>query len=363
MLPLPASLRIQVLLHDLVEPEHAQIALLHRRHDLDIRARSLHIAGQVIPDQFDRKADNAVRVILLHKEKIAAFVRQFRADSVIDPVRVHDDVALLCLPENRLQRNHRNRPGFNHILQHRPRSHARQLVGVPRHYQMGADRHSLQQRMEKIEIYHRHLIHDDHVLLQRFVLVPSELQSSIRVPRYLKQPVNGLRLPPGRFGHSLGRPAGRRRQGNRQPLILKYGNHRIDGCRFSGSGAAGQNQKPAAIRLQDCLHLLCVQFGSRRLLGCKNTRADSVRIPLRADIQVVQHLRAAKLRHVNSRSVDPHLAFFLPDHQLPFYRKVLKTAFDRIFPIFIIQIPFCICPGKYSGIRIKIFLFPVFRGK
>ena len=80
---------------------------------------------------------------------------------------VHDDIALLRLPENLGQGNDWHAARTDEIAQEIPWADRRKLVGVADQHQAGAVRQRLKQRLHKRHIDHRHLIEHDDIALQR----------------------------------------------------------------------------------------------------------------------------------------------------------------------------------------------------
>lgn len=87
-----------------------------------------------------------------------------------------------------------------------PASHTRQLVNVAHQHQAHVLRNRLHQIIHQDDVYHRTLIHDQRITLQRVLLVA--LVSVLRIK--LQQPVDGLGFHARGLAHSLGSSARRK---------------------------------------------------------------------------------------------------------------------------------------------------------
>ena len=71
--------------------------------------------------------------------------------------------------------------------------------------------------MHQLNIYHGHLIDDDHISLQRILLIALKAAGDSGIiwrTIDLQQTVNRPRLPAGSLGHTFGRATGGGRQGD-----------------------------------------------------------------------------------------------------------------------------------------------------
>ena len=84
---------------------------------------------------------------------------------MIDPVGVHDDQALLGLPENLRQMHGRQNPAPEHISKGEARPHRGQLVGVAHQNQPLALGDCLQKAVQQLYVHHGHFIHDHRIAL------------------------------------------------------------------------------------------------------------------------------------------------------------------------------------------------------
>ena len=84
----------------------------------------------------------------LQKKEFPAVICQRNLFSLVNPMRIDNNIALLRLPENFLQADVREHLAGNQICQHLSGPHARQLIHVPdqNHPRPLADR--LQQRLK-----------------------------------------------------------------------------------------------------------------------------------------------------------------------------------------------------------------------
>jgi hypothetical protein len=171
----------------------------------------------------------------------------------IDAVRVDDDEAVLRLPEDRVQPRDGDHVTGDQVAQNVPRAHRRQLIHVADQKQMAARLDSLEQVIHQQNVHHGGFIHDDHVRVQRVVLVARELDPLRRLD--FQQPVDGFSLHPRRLAETF-RGATRRRA---QQHGTAFGPQQLDdaardGC-FPGAGATREDA-----------HLLRERHPHRRLL-------------------------------------------------------------------------------------------------
>ena len=206
----------------------------------------------------------------LQKKEIPAFICQRNLFSFVNPMRIDNNIALLRLPENFLQADDREHLAGNQICQHLSGTHARQLIHVPDQNQPRPRADRLQQRLKQVDINHRHLIDDNHVRLQRIVLIPfkARLFAAFRHrPGQLKHPVDCPRFVASCLRHPLRRSSGRRREVKIQPFSFKIPDNCVDRRRLTSARSTGQNQNAVADALQNRLPLQLVQHQSLLLLN------------------------------------------------------------------------------------------------
>ena len=95
--------------------------------------------------------------------------------SGIDFVCIDYDIALSRLTENFRQTHHRHQSRLQDIVQYIARPDGRKLILVTDQNQSGSHRNRLQQRMHQLNIHHRYLIDDNHIGLQRILLIPFKI--------------------------------------------------------------------------------------------------------------------------------------------------------------------------------------------
>ena len=184
--------------------------------------------------------------------------------SPVDPVGIHDNIALLRLAKDSLQLHHREFPRDKQISQHLSRTHTGQLIHIPHQNQTCAGGDRFQQRLEQHHVHHGHLIDNDDVRLQRIGLISLKAYFPGIIVRertvQLQHTMNGSGLIPCGLCHSLGRPAGGCCQKNIQPSGLEISDHHIDGRGLAGAGPSGQKKYAIGDTVQHCLKLQFIQF-------------------------------------------------------------------------------------------------------
>ena len=107
------------------------------------------------------KADIAV-----DKEKIRIpAVGNIRKLTLVYPVGIGNNPALLCLAENPGQAYHRKPAAINNITQHIACPYGRQLVYITYQHQPHIARQGFQQGVHQDDIYHGALVHNQHITL------------------------------------------------------------------------------------------------------------------------------------------------------------------------------------------------------
>ena len=131
---------------------------------------------------------------------------EVRQVALVDPVGAGDDPALGRLTEHLRQPHDRHRLAGDQVGQDLARTNRGELVDVAHDQQRRAVGNRLHQRLHQHDVDHRGLVHNEQVAVERIIRVALE-SSGLRID--LQQPVNGLRLEPGRLGHALGGTPGR----------------------------------------------------------------------------------------------------------------------------------------------------------
>ena len=122
----------------------------------------------------------------------------------------HHDSARLRLSEDAGKSDYRNFPRVDDVAQNVSGSHTWQLVYIAHQHQAHVLRNRLHQIIHQDDVYHRTLIHDQRIALQRVLLVA--LVAVLRIE--FQQSVDGLGFHARGLAHSLGSSARRSRQQN-----------------------------------------------------------------------------------------------------------------------------------------------------
>ena len=221
-----------------------------------------------------------LRILALQEEKIPGFVPELQRLPLQNAVRVHDDVALLSLPEDFLECNTAESFRFHHILQHTSRPHTGKLVNISHHNQPCSRANRIQQGMKEKQIHHRHFIDDNYIRLQRMInilLKPPFLPCTFTillwsVPHRLipKQTMDGHGLVPGCFRHALRRAAGGCCEQHRFHIGKEQANDGVDRRCFACTGAAADQQNASAGGKPDRFFLQIIQCYVLVLLDMPN---------------------------------------------------------------------------------------------
>ena len=174
---------------------------------------------------------------------------QIQLLSLQNPVCIHDDVALLSLTKDFLQRNGAECSRFHQISQNTSRTDTWKLMNISHHDQPGSRSDRAKQRMKQKQIDHGHFINDHCIRFQRIVRIPLKSPEFFLRPSVFlfvllshcliaQEPVNRCRLVAGGLRHSLGRTPRRRRQEHRFHICKEKTDDGIDGRCFSGSGTS-----------------------------------------------------------------------------------------------------------------------------
>ena len=181
----------------------------------------------------------------MEEEEIIVLDAQIRHLAVNDPMRIGDNQALLCLPEDLLEGNDRHTLALDERLQETARAHGRELVAVTDENDPAAEPDRPQQMREQQHIDHGHLVHDENVAFEGIFLVMREFLIACRVKLHLQQAMDGLGFIPGQIRDTLGGTSGRCSDHDLVPLLLEAGNDGIEGRGLTGAGTAGEDQESA----------------------------------------------------------------------------------------------------------------------
>lgn len=99
--------------------------------------------------------------------------------------------------------------------------------------------------MKKSYIYHRQLVEDNRLSVERIACVARELRAIVLVPLDLEQPVDGLGGSTRDLAHALCGASRRCGERDLESVIFKQLEDSVQGRCFSRSGAAGQDKQSA----------------------------------------------------------------------------------------------------------------------
>ena len=215
-----------MLLQKLIELKGACSSFFGGTEHLDLIGADAHIFGQPC----GAKLGNGLGSLFFRggadKEKVAFYIFQLRQNALIDPVGVHNDQALLRLPENLSQPDGRKDTAAEHIAERKTGANRGQLIRVAykNHPSAGAD--GLKQMVQKFDINHRHFVDDHSVGLQGILGIPLEKQpAGARLDAGFQKPVDGGSILPGDLGQPLGGTArGGAQKGFQAQLIVQRQN-------------------------------------------------------------------------------------------------------------------------------------------
>ena len=238
------------------------------------------------------------------------------------------DPALRCLTENPGQAHNRKAVRFNEVPQDISRPHAGKLVDITDQYESHSIRDRFQKIVEKQQVDHGALIHNEHIALERILLV---FLVSFRRFR-LQKAVDGLRLHSGRLGEPLCGAACRRCKQDLGTGSSKSGDNAQGRCCLAGARSACQDQHLALHSLQYRLHLHLVILHSC-LYG--NTGFQSIR-PDRDPFPVAEYpaesAHTSCLRKEKGRQIDGRLClcFLLPGRLSLCFRMIGRFSCSRM---------------------------------
>ena len=263
---------IERLLQLPVERRHACRAAMHG-------AEHLHIAFRVQPeflrnapgDDVEHQRRRLFRVFLSKEEEIPRFWRKERQLAPFDAMGVDDDVAVVCLTEDRLQSRHRYHAAGDEILQDVAGADGGELIPIADQQQMAARLHRLEQVMDEQQVYHRGFVHDDEIGVEGIFLIAEE---AIALHGFeFQQPVQGFGLEAGELAQALGGAPRRRGEQYRvspglQELDDSAGDRRLAGPRPTGEDGdflrEGHFHRPA-LRFYELEAVASVQPGAGAL--------------------------------------------------------------------------------------------------
>ena len=163
--------------------------------------------------------------------------------ALVDQMGVSYDAAVLVLAEDLRQAY----GGYGAAADDSGKDVARpdggKLIRVPHKDKARIVRHGAQQRVHQQDIHHGTLVEDHRITVQPVVLTLGENHLfPVVVELCAEKAVDRGGLPAGQLGHALGGPAGRRCEQRTDAELVKEGEDRADGGRFTGAGAAGDNE-------------------------------------------------------------------------------------------------------------------------
>jgi len=145
--------RVEPFLQHVVQRRDADRAAVHRRQHLHIRERiEAEFGGDALLHDADQQLGGSLRVFLHEDEEIVPAVGRVRRFALVDAVRVADDLAGLCLAEDRVQPRDRTGAAVDHVVEHIARSHARELVHIADEQQVCVRVDGFQQVVEQVEV-------------------------------------------------------------------------------------------------------------------------------------------------------------------------------------------------------------------
>ena len=154
---------------------------------------------------------------------------------------VADDGGLLRLAEDLGQTHHRHDAAADQVVKEPTRPHAGQLIRVAYQHQAALVLHGPQQRRHQGDVHHGHLVHDDGLSIQRFLLVLGEGQLSLfRVVACAQQTMDGGGFGAAQLAEPFGRAAGGGCQGGFQTHGLEQAQNASQGRGLTGARPTGE---------------------------------------------------------------------------------------------------------------------------
>ena len=207
---------------------------------------------------------------------------------------IHHNITFGCLAENLFQLYYRETAAADNIPQDISRAYAGKLILITYQDQSGPCCHCKKQRMHQCDIYHGHLINDDHIRFQRILRIPVKMNCTafllfLRHPVQLQKSVDRLSLVSGSLCHSLGCTAGGGCKPQLGALLFEVTDNGIDRCSLSGSRSAGQNEQTVTGSCRHRLFLHFIQPGPCFLLDPVDPFLHHLLILRTEDIQLTEH--------------------------------------------------------------------------
>ena len=230
---------------------------------------------------------------------------------------VDDNITLCRLPENLCQTYHMKPLRFYDIAKHAARTHAGKLVHISHQDKTRPLCHRFQQGMHQRDIHHRHLIHDNHIRLQRILLIALKSFTPVHAAVQFQHTVNRLRLKACCLTHPFCRAPGGSRQKNIHSFLFEITDNRVDGCRLSGSRSSGNHHQSIADCLPDCLRLQFIQLHSGIFLNGTNTALNLNLRYIIGYVQPPQHSRRIHFHIIKMGCIEITNFIHLFYHDLP----------------------------------------------
>ena len=322
--------RIQVSLKDLVKAFHAQKPFSHRGQHLYLKRFRIHITGQFLLNQCDHHSDNDVRIISLQKKEITTLVINLYLLTSVDFMCIHNNIALRSLTENLCQLYYRETATVNNISQDISRSHTGQLILIAYQNQSGPGCNSQKKRMHQMDVYHRHLINNDHVCLQRILRISLKfcrmsVSLLLRHSVQFKKPMDSLCFISCCFCHSLCCTSGRCSQAKFCALTFKKTYNSINGSCLTCTRSTCQDKQTMTGSLSHCFLLHFIQNRSCFFLNHGNSALDKLFILGAQNIQFIKHTGSIQFQIIILCRINNGLAILLLQNQLPVNDHIHKV--------------------------------------
>ena len=228
-------------------------------------------------------------------------VGQVRHNTLVDPVGVHDNGALLGLAENLGESHPRHHMAAQQVVQHVARPHGGQLVRVAHQHQAAVPPHGGQQGGHQGHVHHGGLVHNDGIHPQGVVLVLGKGQlSGVGVHLGLQQPVDGVGILSTGLAHALGGSSRRSGQSSLQPQVVKEGQHAPQRGGLTRARTSREEHHLAACRQ---LHSVPLLLGVGNALAALDVLQQLVQVVRRGEFHGA-HLAQAH-SHIALRPVQP----------------------------------------------------------
>ena len=239
---------------------------------------------------------------------------------------IGNNLALCGLSEYLLQLNNRKTFRVNNILKNISGSHTWQLVNIPHKNQPCSHRYRFKKRIHNCNIHHRHLIHNNHISLQRILFISVKMNRCvITIPwssTYLKKPVYSLCFETRSFTHSLCSSSRWCRQPYIKPLHLEKPDNCVDSCGFTCSRPSGNNHQTIKNSSRYSLSLDIVQPYIQLIFNSADSSVHLYFITGIFNIKVCKHSCHICLHIIIHGCIDTLCALNFPDYNLLIYRQV-----------------------------------------